>query len=107
MSTLGDPATRGPLVVKPYVTRAELAALVGGWSQRTISRLIQKRVLREREHFFLDPCGRGYLFRWDRIVDVIESGVGDAAAASDEGDNVPMLAGGFLGDGRKSNPHGL
>lgn len=85
------------MTIKPYLTRDELAELVGGWTPKTVSRLIERGVLREGEHFFLDPRGRGYLFRWDRIVDVIESP--EARSAIAVGTQIPMRTGGYLGDG--------
>lgn len=96
-----------PPVSKPYLTRVELAELVGDWTPKTISRLIEKGILREGEHFFVDPRGRGYLFRWDRIVDLIESGRALSACSSGDG-GIPMLAGGALGNGsHKGKTHGL
>jgi hypothetical protein len=91
---------------KTYLTRAELASQVGSWTPKTISRLIEKRVLREGEHYFIDPRGRGYLFRWDRVVDVIESN--GACSHPTPADAVPMLAGGSLGNGAaKGTARGL
>jgi hypothetical protein len=97
-----------PPAPKPYLTRNQLCELVGAWTPRTISHLIERGVFRKGEHFFVDPRGRGYLFRWDRILDVIELGAGQPASASQNTDEIPMLAGGLLGDGtRKGNAHGL
>jgi hypothetical protein len=94
---------------RPFLTRAQLCELVGSWTAKTVSRLIEKGVLRRGEHFFLDPRGRGYLFRWDKVVDLIESPEarsGDAGQGMND-DPIPMLAGGVLGDGRKGGVHGL
>lgn len=88
----------GRVSEKFYLTRDQLAERVGSWTEATVSRLIEKRVLRENEHFFLDPRGRGYLFRWDRVVDVIESAEARSALASPS--DIPMLAGGLLGHGQ-------
>ena len=84
---------------KPYLTRDEVAACVGGWTPKTVSRLIERGVLRLGEHFFPDPRGRGYLFRWDKIVDVIESTAARSNPAGQSDGEIPMLNGGFLGNG--------
>jgi hypothetical protein len=102
----GHSTSTPPPAPKPYLTRGELAKLVGDWTPKAISRLIEKGLLRLGEHYFIDPRGRGYLFRWDRIVDLIESGA--ASSGCPIGDEIPMLAGGVLGNGgAKDKAHGL
>lgn len=64
------PLNQSAIQPKPYVSIRELSALTP-WTEQAIRTMMAKGILREGEHFF--HVGRRPVFKWDAIVDFIES----------------------------------
>ncbi len=78
-----------------YLTIAELATRLK-LSPKTIKNKMASGVFRRGVHYFR-PNGIGPRFKWSAVVAWLEAGEQEQAKATDNGDEIPMAKGYYLG----------
>ena len=78
-----------------YLTILELAARLK-LSPKTIKNKMASGVFRRGVHYF-SPRGIGPRFKWSGVVAWLEAGEQEQARATDNGDEIPMAKGYYLG----------
>ena len=68
-------------IVKPYLYAEELAALTP-WSVEEIDAKVKRGTLRLGMHYFQERHRARRIFKWQAIIELIESGAGDHTGAA-------------------------
>ncbi|MGH7820198.1 MAG: hypothetical protein ACREQ9_10525 [Candidatus Binatia bacterium] len=84
-------AKRDRVMLKPYVSVDELAALTP-WTGQAIRTMVKRRQLSEGVHYF--HVGRRLIFKWEKIVEFIEQ--------ERQVLDIPMYRQGFAGESEEA-----